>query len=83
MKTAISIAELQSFAERLPNNPHLHDMHFAVPCHDHYWPDAMMRDYGCQPFHVNKVTFKARHTKVDGVPVTAWYYHDILVKVAV
>lgn len=79
----IGIDELREIAERLPRQPL--GPYFRVPRMGH--PE--FRYYRPHPHPhtmeetISYVEFTARGVEIKGVPATAWFYHDLLVKVTV
>ncbi len=85
MKNAITISDLHKYAEKLPKLQRDIDAPYRkvamLPEMDIRYVDYADPYMRCP--EIRTITFEARHTKLDGVQVTAWYYHDVLVKVAV
>ncbi len=88
MKNAITIDQLREYAERLParRERDRHAPYYTLAVYDQKLPthfDPSMSGHLASPMEATTVTFTWREAKIDGVPVTAWYYKDVLVKVAV
>lgn len=84
MRTAISIADLQKYAEKLPRRVAGSRYDMAICPHIpsvYYNPSDPMPMWDRVEY--SRITFHQRPARIDGVEVTAWYYHDILVKVCV
>lgn len=81
----VSIDTLKRLADKLPAEPREPVMSMAV------MPEIPMELYRhCdaaelrqQAVRCDRITFRAKITSVEGVRCTAWYYHDLLVKVCV
>ncbi|MGN6548406.1 MAG: hypothetical protein ACTHJ3_00715 [Pararhizobium sp.] len=81
MRNAITVSDLRKLAEKLPSKPF--GRHHRVALHGPLPPVAAY-DPGCiyEPGPVQTITFEARETLVYGAEATAWFYNDVLVKVA-
>lgn len=80
-RASISLSDLQRYADKLPNRAQGKYYKFPIRCMEpvrYHHPNEMM--YAAE-FHT--IEFHSREIVVDGCRALAWYYHDILVKVAV
>ncbi|MER8407011.1 hypothetical protein NKH16_20145 [Mesorhizobium sp. M1307] len=84
-RASISISDLQQYAERLPSNVRGHRDGHRIRMPVHSISSARYQDYNApiEAMQFHTIEFHSRPTTVDGVSATAWYYHDILVKVSV
>ncbi|MER8505672.1 hypothetical protein NKG95_29010 [Mesorhizobium sp. M1423] len=83
-RASISLSDLRRYADKLPD--------FYSPDRPRYYKVAVMPrmvepyayyDARIDRVDIQTIEFHCRETHVDGVRALAWYYHDILVKVAV
>ncbi|MER8591853.1 hypothetical protein [Mesorhizobium sp. M0598] len=88
MRASISLSDLQRYVERLPStkrNPRDGPVvRMAIqPDLDYLYRHSPNHPMHYEMMTVSTIEFHCRPTKVNGVECTAWYYHDILVKVSV
>lgn len=82
MRQAISLSDLIKYADKLParfDGKYYRMSYMHEPFRPYSIHDEMVGAYT----HYNTLEFRQERTKVNGVPATAWYYHDVLVKVCV
>ena len=80
----ISLSDLKTYAEKLPqrcDDGGHHRLAIMPKMSPYYDPQPRL----CPEYHLQgqTIVFQARRAKVHGVDVTAWFYHDVLVKVGV
>jgi len=83
MRQAISLSDLKKYAEKLPasfDDGRYYKMAIAPALSPYYHVDPRL---DMATIHYQTIEFRARRTRIDGVEVTAWFYHDVLVKVTV
>lgn len=82
MRQAISLSDLIKYADKLPSRAE--GKYFRMSyMHEPFRPYSIHDEMVRADFHCHTLEFRQERTKVDGVPATAWYYHDVLVKVCV
>jgi hypothetical protein len=72
---------LKAMAEKLPNKASAGPV-YRVPVYRPI-PLSLREYYEMGPVELEVIDFRAKPASIDGVEVTAWFYHDVLVKVSV